>query len=51
MQAHRSDAVAGSTGYGVPVVTVSCFVSCAIYRSLLLGRTDSVYYRTESFRV
>jgi hypothetical protein len=48
MQAHRSGAIAGSTGYGVPVVTVSCFVSCVIYRSLLMGRTVSVYYRTES---
>jgi hypothetical protein len=48
MRVEVSGIGAYSIGYGVPLDTVPCFVSCAVYRSLLLGRTDSVYYRTES---
>jgi hypothetical protein len=38
------------TGYGVPMDTVSHFFPRVVYNFLLLGRTDSVYYRTGPLR-
>jgi hypothetical protein len=47
----RSGIGAYGTAFGVSMDTVSHFVSGAIYRSLLLGRTDSVYSGSFSYKM